>query len=478
MPETSTTIASEKNDSVKWNKEVKTSRKDMTSAQGNFKAICGEILIDSPAKENPKPKVAKVFYTAYFAENKNKNKNLMFLFNGGPGSSSVWLHFGAFGPMRVNNLDVGISKQSELVENTESLLAQCDLVFVDPIGTGFSTCEDGQLKHFCSERADAVYLSQFISQFLVVHKLWDRHVLLCGESYGGYRISLMAQELMKVHNIHPTGLIMIAPFLSGTSIEESSPNIIGETNFLIAYTLSAWFHKKSSLNSSCKTESEVYQAAKEFAHKEYLPARLTSSLMLLNSDLLNKISAFTGISKDVFVKNELNIFKFSENLYVGEKKFVGRIDGRYVLEYPLTYNSTEYTDPSTVAFSQRLNPLTQQFFFSQMEWVNDKAYASMSEEVPNHWVYEESFQLAAFKALQGALKLSPNLKVYTAAGYYDLAVPASTIEYDLNQIAETKDMQKRIFLDIYPAGHMMYVHDESRKTLAKKINEFIKGLSV
>jgi len=230
---------------------------------------------------------------------------------------------------------------------------------------------EGELKNFCTEKADAVYLSQFISQFLIQHKLWQKKIFLCGESYGGYRVSLIAQQLIKKDGLHPAAIILIAPFISGSAIEENSPNILGEANFLIGYILTAWYHKRSSLNANCQNEAEVYQAAHKFSYQEYIPARLTSSLMLLSSKLHEKISALTGISMDVFLKHKLDIFNFSENLFKGEKRFVGRIDGRYVLEHPLVVNESEYIDPSTVSFSQRLTPLTQNFFFNQMNWPGD-----------------------------------------------------------------------------------------------------------
>lgn len=463
----------EKNETQKWNQEIKKIVKENSWSGKACQTVCGEILVDSPAKENPKLKVGKVFYTAYFSLTEQE-RPLIFLFNGGPGSSSVWLHFGAFGPQRVNHLDVATKLTSSLVENTESLFNVADLIFVDPIGTGFSSCAEGELKNFCTEYADSVYLSQFITSFLSQHKAWGRRIFLCGESYGGYRVSLIAQHLTKKESLHPAGLILIAPFISGVAIDDVAPNILGEAHYLIGFILAAWYHKRSSLNQTCKNEIEVYQIACDFAYHEYLPSRLAKTLPFLEKNLHEKLSQFTGISTEFFCKYNLNVATFSEYLFPKEKCFPGRIDSRYVLEHPLVMNHVEYIDPSHVVFSQRLNTFTQDYYFAKICWEGNKPYILMSDEVSKNWRYEEPFYSSAFQALQTVLKLSPDLKIYAAAGYYDLAVPAATVEFDLKQLPETKDMEKRIQLEFFQAGHMMYVHEESHKKLASSVREFVK----
>jgi carboxypeptidase C (cathepsin A) len=474
MVENSTAPSIEKNETQKWNQEIKSIVKENSWSGSKYQTVCGEILVDSPAKENPKIKVGKVFYTAYFSLTEQE-RPLIFLFNGGPGSSSVWLHFGAFGPQRVSHLDVAMKSSSSLVENAESLFDAADLIFVDPIGTGFSSCAEGELKNFCTENADSVYLSQFITCFLSQHKAWGRKIFLCGESYGGYRVSLIAQHLIKKESLHPEGIILIAPFISGIAIEDAPPNILGEAHYLISFILTAWYHKRSSLNQTCKNEEEVYQIARDFAYHEYLPSRLEKTLFFLGENFHKKLSQLTGISKEFFCKYNLNVSTFSEHLFPKEKCFPGRIDGRYVLEHPLVMNQVEYIDPSHVTFSRRLNTFTQNYYFTKMCWEGNKPYVLISDEVSKNWRYEEPFYSSAFSALQTVLKLSPDLRIYAAAGYYDLAVPAATVEFDLKQLPETKDMEKRIQLEFFQAGHMMYVHEASHKKLVQSIRLFLKS---
>lgn len=472
--EESTQPSSEKKEPPKWNKEVKLVKKTNTGKQGEYQTVCGEILVDSTAKEKPMADAGKVFYTAYFL-NKKKMRPVLFLFNGGPGSSSIWLHFGGFGPKRVNHLDVEARNPSVLVENSESLLDVADLVFVDPIGTGFSTCAEGELKNFCTEKADVVYLSQFITRFLAQHQLWDKSVFLCGESYGGYRVSLLAQQLIKKESLHPAGLLFVAPFISGVGIEDASPNILAESHYLVGFILAAWYHKRSAWNQTYKNEKLVYTAAREFAYQEYLPARLQNNFSLLNPKLQSRVSALTGIPVDILIKKNLNMSVFSEHLFKGEKRFPGRIDSRYMLEHPMVMTEKEYLDPSTVTLNQRLGSLTQAYYFKQMSWRSDKMYKLSSDAVSQVWRYEEPFYASAFHALQSALKLSPKLRVYAAAGYYDLAVPAATIDFDLKQMADTKSLTERVHLDIFSAGHMMYVQDTSREKLSQAMRKFMIG---
>lgn len=455
----------------KWDRSVKNIEKSYSENGLEYKAVCGEILVDSPSKEKSKEQSGKIFYTSYTS--KKETSNVVFCFNGGPGSSSVWLNFGAFGPQRVSNLDVDEESDSCLINNAETLLNSGNLVFVDPMGTGFSSCEEEEFKHFCTEKADASYLSQFIVNYLTQNSLWGKKIFICGESYGGYRTALISEVLIKKYSVHPAGLILIAPFISGVSIEETNPNVIGEAHFLIGYIMTAWYHKKSSLNSECDDEKTAYQKACAFAYGQFLPARMKNPLARLNSSLLDELSALIGISKDLISKSNLDVFQFSHHLFQGEKRFVGRIDSRYTLPHPLVATSDEYTDPSLMTMSRKIVSNAQAFFCNQMGWKDKKIYAAFSDEVSRYWKYEDYFLASAFRALQNSLKLSPKLKVHVAAGYYDLAVPAATVEFDLNQIAETEDIQNRITCELYPSGHMMYVQETSLQKLSKSIRDFV-----
>ncbi|MBP6218709.1 MAG: hypothetical protein KA436_08995 [Oligoflexales bacterium] len=460
-------MSEEKKDT--WSKEVRTIKKqDMCKGLG-YQAICGEILVDSPSGDIDKKESGKVFYTAYFSD---QIRPVIFFFNGGPGAASVWLHLGAFGPKRVDGLDVD-SHQHALVENQETLLNVADLVFVDPIGTGFSSCREGLIKEFCGEKTDASYLSQFIIKFMSSYKIWDRPIYLCGESYGGYRSALINYELITKYGLHTKGMILVAPFLSGISTEESAPNIIAEAHFLCGYIVSAWYHGRSSLSKLGQDEQSIYQKAKQFAYQEYLPARLKSPLYQLDSELLEHLANMSGIDLSTLKKEGLNIQTFCAHLFPGEHRYPGRIDSRYTLQQPVSF-SPIYLDPSTVLLSQKLSPATNTYLRQELGWESADSYVMLSKQISEIWQYEEPFYSSAFEALRAGLKLSPRMSIYTAAGYYDLAVPLASVEYDLLQLADTAELAQRLRLEHFAAGHMMYVQEKSRKKLSQSIQAFIR----
>lgn len=452
---------------LEWDPSTKCVKKTQILGSLSYEVLCSEILVDSPTNDLEKKDTGKVFYTAYFNESV---RPIVFFFNGGPGASSMWLHLGAFGPKRVAGLDV-LHKEAELIDHPETLLTIANLVFVDPIGTGFSTCKDKVLPDFCSETADAAYLAQFISRFLNQHKLWGRPLFLCGESYGGYRISLLSHLLICKYDLAVKGLIFIAPFLSGSSGEESEPNVIAEANFICGYILSAWYHKRSLLNQSCTDEFTAYQAAKQFAYREYLPERLENNLYAIDKNFIAKLSLMTGIKEYALRKHGIHIASFCANLFEGEKCYPGRIDSRYTLEHPFT-STPLYLDASLVTLARKIYPLMNAYLFNEMGWESAQRYVGMAD-FTNIWKFQEPFYSSAFASLRAVLKLNPHMHIYAAAGYYDLAVPLAGVEYDLIQVADTADLKERIHMEAFTAGHMMYVKEDSRSQLVRSVQKFI-----
>jgi carboxypeptidase C (cathepsin A) len=329
-------------------------------------------------------------------------------------------------------------------------------------------------KEFCTEKADVNYLAQFITSFLSQHKLWGRPLFLCGESYGGYRVSLLSYELITKYDLQCEGLILIAPFLSCTSLIEAAPNLIAEANFLCSYAVSAWYHKRSSLNRICKDEASAYKKAKEWIFETYLPARFRCSPHELDSSLIKKLADLCGVSFDALMKEGLNVARFCNNLFPHSKSYAGRVDARYTLEHPLSLSP--YLEPSCVILGSRLSPHMNAYIFNEVGWEGKERYINLSMKVNEAWRVEDSFSELAFTSLRSVLKLSPKLRLYAAAGYYDLAVPLSSVEFDLTQLADTASLKQRIHMQAFPAGHMMYVHDKSRKDLSKGIGKFFHML--
>lgn len=430
----------------------------------SFEAVHEQILLDAP--ESKKKECAELTYTSYKAE--GEARPIFFCFNGGPGAASLWLHMGAFGPKIISNLDItDAGKGQKLEANPHSLLPYGDCVFVDPVGTGISTYESLDLaKEFWNENGDVQSLASFIYKYLFAHKAWGRPVYLVGESYGGYRISLLCHELIDAYGIYPEGLFFVAPFLSGTSLIETPENIIAQANYLIAYIVTSWFHGRSSLRDTVNSEEEVYRIAKEFIHKEVLPRMITQPLPSIDKEVLSKLSEMLGVELGMLEESQgaFNVLDFSRYLFPGEAKYVGRLDSRFLSEFPLTF-SPAYIDASRSHYEKSYCSQTQKYFSQEFGLETGNKYEYISPTVHENWVYKEAFLSKALDALSQSMKQNPKMKIYSVAGYYDLAVPASCVSYDLDHLPISDTLRKNIKLDFFPAGHMMYIQTESLEKL-------------
>ena len=432
--------------------------------KASFTSVVSQILLDDP-KELRKKDTAKMGFTAYFADSANRHEEnqrrpVAFCYNGGPGSASLWLHLGAFGPYRATNLDfssVDLGKYSTLVENQWTLLNYCDLVFIDPIGTGFSQAKSQEAEQaFFSDKADAKSIAQFIERFLSKYKLWDRDVYLVGESYGGYRSALVAQELLDDKGIYPKGMLLIAPFLSLAANEELPEHVVARTGFFTAFATTAWFHKRSSLNSSCKTAEEAYLQASEFFKSEILLPLFNESLACMPKPLIAKMAGVMGIPADILSEfgDGFSTLHFSQHLFPGLAKYPGRLDSRYTLSHQLEYFPC-YQDPAISVLDVRLTQLTNAFLRRTLQATTPIAYCH-SGNFGAKWHYEQVGG-SAMAALSSVMKKNPHMKIYSAAGYYDLAVPAAGIDYDFKHLNISRELEMNIKREKFEAGHMMYV---------------------
>ena len=268
-----------------------------------IRAKIGQILLDDPT-DKTRTGIAKMGYSYYKADTAtSSSRPLTVLFNGGPGSSSQWLHFAAFGPHKVEGLslnDVEKNIEAKLVQNPDSLLAYSDLVFIDPIGTGFSEVIDEETaKKFYDMDTDAESIAAMIHKFIIEFGLWEQPLYIAGESYGGIRSAKVCENLMMADGIFPKGLIMIAPFLNGGSITECSESVLGRMSFFTGYALTAWFHGKSSLNETANSEAEVYASICQFLETEVLATLVRGSVNDLAEPVFAKLCAMIGIAPEV-----------------------------------------------------------------------------------------------------------------------------------------------------------------------------------
>jgi carboxypeptidase C (cathepsin A) len=451
------------------------------SEKFEYHAVVSQILLDADCGK--KPKSAKMGFTSFSkihsvshaeADSLRQKRPLVFLFNGGPGSASFWLNVGAFGPFRVSGLDVSDDPvDMSLIENEHSLLPHADLVFIDPIGTGFSEVMNDEIeKYFLDEVSDAQSVAEFIAQYLGRHDGWARPIVIAGESYGGYRASLATERLIDQFGIYPSGLLFVAPFLSGVSIEEVPENAIARMNFFKTFAVTAWYHKKSSLNVHCKTVEQAYEAAHQIVFKDLLTDFVTLNLKDWTMESLQKISVAIGIAPEV-LKREGNAFythQFSKELLNPLQQYVGRLDSRYVLASQLDF-SKGYSDPSLHILNRKIVTQTNALYFGKLQVKYSHRYKHSSETVSKQWIYKNSFFASAFSAVKLCLEKNPQMRIYAATGYYDLAVPAATVDYDFSHLGFSSD--SRVKHVKYPAGHMVYVHEETLKKLSEDVRAFL-----
>ncbi len=448
-----------------WNKDVSkaTTQHEITckGRQIKYEATVSQILLDSPKDEKVK-NCAKMGYTAYLEKNQElRNKPLMFCYNGGPGSASLWLHLGALGPYRIDNLDktsVANKTSSNLIVNEHTLLDEFDLVFVDPIGTGFSTTKDKESEsHFYADMADAHSFAQFIHRFLDQGNHWSRSIYLCGESYGGYRSAFLCKNLIADYGIFPRGLFLVAPYLFYGSIEEIPEHVVARANFMCSFAVTAWYHSRSSLNKSADSAEEAYSQAKEFFFGSYLQKIALMRFSRCSKQVQETTAKMIGISLDVLLEEDdaFNVRSFSKHLLRNETRYPGRLDSRFTMSFPVEY-VPKYRDPSLTVLECRMTQLTNCYFRNSLKVTESEPYKHFGKSIASHWK-SENFSNSSESALSESLKENPEMKIYATSGYYDLAVSTAGVSFDLDHLQVPEECRKNIVHERFEAGHMMYV---------------------
>ena len=419
--------------------------------------------------EEGKPK-ANIFYVAYTKENTtSENRPITFSFNGGPGSSSVWLHMGALGPKRVLFTDDGdpLPPPYKMVDNDYSWLEFTDLVFIDPVSTGFSRPANEEKKEqFHGTKEDAQSIGEFIRLYTSKNKRWSSPKFLAGESYGTTRAALLSSYLQERYGMYLNGLVLVSCALDFSTLRFKAGHDLPYLLHLPTYTATAFYHKK--LNKELQTDlQKVMELSRKFVTEEYAPFlwkgdKVTDSE---KSTIANKLSYFTGLSEQ-FIHNtnyRIDISNFTKELLRSEDRTVGRLDSRYkgidrrsvgaTFEYDPSYDAVIYGPYSGV-----LN----QYISEQLKFESELPYEILTGNVhPWNWGSAAEGFTSVTESLREAMTVNPHLKVFVANGYYDLATPFFATEYSLDHMELDKTLHSNLMLTYYEAGHMMYVHKKS-----------------
>jgi len=425
---------------------------------------------------------AEIFHTAYTLDDADPGtRPVTFAFNGGPGSSSVWLHLGLFGPRRVLMGDAGALARPPygLTDNLETLLTVSDLVFIDPVTTGYSRTVSGhRADDYHGFGRDIESVGEFIRLWTSRNGRWLSPKFLAGESYGTTRAAGLARSLADSYGMYLNGIMLISSVLDMGSIHFSEGNDQPYTMFFPTYVATAHFHKK--ITGGLKTR---LREAEAFAARD-LPWALARGSRLVGkqrAEIVARYAELTGLSEDYVDRADLrvNLFQFCAELLRDRELVVGRLDMRFTGHADRANADRMGTDPS---YSAILGPYAAAFngyVRDELGYASDLTYNILTGKV-QPWSYKEfegnPIEVAA--ALASAMRGNEHLRVHVDCGYYDGATPHFAAEHVFAHLRIPAADRDRIEWAYYEAGHMMYVHEPSRLAQSERLADFVRRASV
>ncbi len=449
--------------------------------QLNYTVTTGFMPIRNPANGETE---ATIFFMAYTldAVTDRRTRPVMFSFNGGPGSASVWLHLGALGPKRVRMLDDGNKPPPpyQLVDNEHSWLDLTDLVFVDTVGTGYSRATKPEFaSKFFSVNGDIQSTGEFIRMYLVRHERWASPVYLVGESYGTTRVAGLSNHLFE-RGIGLNGVALVSMVTNFQTIRFADNNDTPLVLILPSYTATAWYHKKLSPELQSRPLTEVLRMSEDFAMKEFAPALLRIDRLSAaeKQDLLTKFSQFTGLSRDFVDRNNfrVDLGEFNKELLRDRRRTTGRLDSRFVgYDRDSAGNNAEF-DPSMTAIRPPYTSTFNDYVRRDLGFKSDLEYYILGGGITSPWNWNTPTGWAdTTSALSSAMRKNPYMKVFLASGYYDMATPYFAADYTMSSMSLDPDLRRNISTEYYEAGHMMYIDVRSLAKLKTDIATFMRS---
>jgi carboxypeptidase C (cathepsin A) len=433
-----------------------------------YTVTCGTVVLKEDTekdgnREAEKPR-ASIFFMAYTRDGvKDAAKRpLTFSFNGGPGSSSVWLHLGVLGPKRVKLDNEGHAGPPpyQLVDNDFSLLSETDLVFIDPVGTGYSRMVDGEsVKEFHNYQRDLESVGEFIRLYTSRHLRWASPKFIAGESYGTTRAAGLSSLDFSTFR-----------FMVGHDLSHAL--------FLPTYAATAWYHQKLDKSMQAKPLRAFLDEVEAFVETEYSAALFQGDKLspAKRAAVAKKISSYTGLSVAYIEQTNLRIGiqRFCKELCRDEHRTVGRLDSRFKgIDRDAAGENIEY-DPAHSNLDGAYAACLNDYVRRELKFESDTPYKVISQLYLTWNFGADNQHLNVAETLRKAMNMNPHMKVYVGSGYYDLATPHYATEYVLNHMALDKSLVGNLDLHYYEAGHMMYIHMPSLKAQAKHLRDFVK----
>ncbi|HEX5130630.1 MAG TPA: hypothetical protein VFV90_12830 [Usitatibacter sp.] len=462
-------------------------RARINGKQVAYTVTCGTMVLKEEAEKEGKSEGekarAQVFFVAYTLDDvkDRARRPLTFSFNGGPGSSSVWLHLGILGPRRVALDDEGFAPEvpGRLVPNEFSLLDASDIVFIDPVGTGFSRMVEGEkVGEYHEYQRDLESVGAFIRLYTSRYGRWGSPKYLIGESYGTTRASGLAFHLIERHAMYLNGVMLVSCALDFQLLHFDHANDLPPTLFLPTYAATAWYHKRLGRDLQKKGVAKVVAEAEEFAAGEYAHALFRGARLPANERkaVVAKIARYTGLTPEYVDRTDLrvDIFRFCKELLRDQGRTVGRLDTRYTgVDRDSAGERFEF-DPAMAEIRGAYSAAMNAYVRDELRFGPDLPY-EVSRPLWMTWGWKDFTNRFAQigDSLRKAMSVNPRMKVLVASGYYDLATPHFAADYSFDHLGLPQSLRGNLEFSYYEAGHMMYTHKPSLSKLADHLRRFV-----
>lgn len=429
---------------------------------------------------------ARMFYVAYTRTDAGDSaaRPITFCFNGGPGSSSVWLHLGAFGPRRVPlpSDAAAPAPRYRLEDNVGAILDLTDLVFIDPVSTGYSRPEPGEdAKAFHGVTGDVESVGEFIRLYTTRQGRWLSPKFLAGESYGTTRAASLAQHLQERHGLFISGLVLVSSVLQFQTLAFQPDNDLPHLVILPSYAATAWYHgrldQRLQGDGSPAALRKLLDEAEAFALGDYARALLLGSRLpeAERRRTAARYARLTGLDAAFVLSADLRVDlgRFCKDLCRDQRRTVGRLDSRYQgVDRDSVGERFEY-DPSMSAIMGPYTAALNHYLRGELGWESDLPYEILTGKV-HPWDFDQARNryLDVAEPLRQAMSRNPHLKVFVASGLYDLATPYFATAHTFSHLGLDPGLRDNVRQTFYPAGHMMYVHEPSLMQLKADLGAF------
>jgi carboxypeptidase C (cathepsin A) len=449
-----------------------------------YRAVASETYLKDESGEP----VASLWSVAYLKQDVKDavKRPVTFVFNGGPGSASVWLHMGMFGPRLVKvdsnaKVDDGAAPYN-LVSNTHALLDLTDLVFIDPVGTGYSrVIGKGKVEDFWGLNEDAGSIARFMRQWITESERWFSPKYIAGESFGTTRAAAVANALEgDGQNMALNGLILISQALDYAGSTSVHDNITSYLTYLPSMAATAWYHKKAGQG---KTLDAFVAECRDYTYDSYAPVLYKGSLLTEaeQNEAAEKLSYFTGLDKAYILKSNLRILmpRFQKQLLADQGLAIGRLDGRFMGdEVDDLSDGPHLGDPASYQIGAAYTAALNHYYASELKVKMDRPYVTSNGEISRKWrwrtapdgTYWEPTPVNVTRRLSETMRRNPEMKVMVASGYYDLICPFFDAEYTFSRNGIQRE---KVMMTYYEAGHMMYTHEADFVKLSNDIRVFL-----